>query len=86
MEDLIEIIINIVLKVVSVVKSCFQCRNKSFLFNNLYSYAAKQEREKMDKKPHYRQSGIVFALLSSIHLCIAVLAYAIISSIKEIRK
>ena len=86
MEDLIEIIINIVLTVVCAVISFFQFRNKGFLFNNSYIYASKQERETMDKKPHYRPSGIVFALLSSIHLCIAVLAYAIISSIKEIRK
>ncbi len=86
MEDLIEIIINIVLTVVCAVISFFQFRNKGFLFNNSYIYASKQERETMDKKPHYRQSGIVFAFLSSIHLCIAVLTYAIISSIKEIRK
>ena len=33
---------------------------KGFLFNNAYLYADKQEREKMNKKPHYRQSAIVF--------------------------
>ena len=71
MEDLIEIIINIVLTVVCAVISFFQFRNKGFLFNNSYIYASKQERETMDKKPHYRQSGIVFAFLSSIHLCMA---------------
>ena len=36
---------------------------KGFLFNNAYIYASKQEREKMNKKPHYRQSAIVFLLL-----------------------
>jgi len=36
---------------------------KGFLFNNAYIYAPKQEREKMNKKPHYRQSAIVFLLL-----------------------
>ena len=106
MEEVIEIIINIVLTVVCAAISFFQFRNKGFLFNNSYIYASKQERETMDKKPHYRQSGIVLALLSYIHLCmaaecilktgwlwwivgilcIAVLTYAIISSIKEIRK
>ena len=33
---------------------------KGFLFNNAYIYATKQEREKINKKPHYRQSAIVF--------------------------
>ena len=28
-----------------------------------YIFASKHERESMDKKPHYRQSAILFALL-----------------------
>ncbi len=38
-------------------------REKGFLFNNAYLYASKQEREHMNKKPHYRQSAIIFLLL-----------------------
>ena len=41
---------------------------KGFLFNNAYIYALKQEREKMNKKLHYRQSAIVFLLLGLIFL------------------
>ena len=41
---------------------------KGFLFNNAYIYASKQEREKMNKKPHYRQSAIVFLLLGLVFL------------------
>ena len=41
---------------------------KGFLLNNAYLYASRQEREKMDKKPYYRQSGIVFLLISVIFL------------------
>lgn len=41
-------------------------REKGFLFNNAYLYASKQEREQMNKKPHYRQSAIVFLLLGVI--------------------
>lgn len=41
---------------------------KGVLFNNAYIYASKQEREKMNKKPHYRQSAIVFLLLGLIFL------------------
>ena len=39
---------------------------KGFLFNNAYIYASKEEREKMDKKPHYKQSAIVFLLIGLI--------------------
>lgn len=38
--------------------------NKGFLFNNAYIYANKKEREQMNKKPYYIQTGIVFVLLS----------------------
>lgn len=38
-------------------------REKGFLFNNAYIYASKQERERMNKKPYYRQSAVVFLLL-----------------------
>ena len=46
--------------------SAFQFLNKGFLFNNAYIYASKEEREKMDKKPHYKQSGIVFLLIGML--------------------
>lgn len=106
MENLIGIIIGIMLSVVCAIISFFQFQEKGFLFNNAYIYASKQKRETMDKKPHYRQSGIVFAFLSSIFLCItagciwekvwiwwieaalciAVIVYAIVSSVKANRK
>ena len=41
---------------------------KGFLFNNVYIYASKQERETMNKKPYYRQSAIVFLLIGLIFL------------------
>ena len=47
-------------------------QEKGFLFNNAYIWASKQEREKMDKKLHYRQSAIVFLIIALIFLCIAV--------------
>ena len=43
-------------------------KEKGFLFNNAYIYASKQERETMNKKPHYRQSAIVFLLIGIIFL------------------
>ena len=44
--------------------------NKGFLFNNAYIYASKEERGKIDKKPYYRQSAIVFCILSAVFLII----------------
>lgn len=41
---------------------------KGFLLNNAYIYASEQEREAMNKKPYYRQSGIVFLLIGLIFL------------------
>ena len=39
---------------------------KGPLLNNAYIYATKEERERMNKTPHYRQSGVVFSLLGLI--------------------
>ena len=38
---------------------------RGFLLNNAYIYATKEQRKTMDKRPHYRQSAIVFTLLSA---------------------
>ncbi len=43
-------------------------REKGFLFNNAYIYASKEERERMNKKPHYRQSAIISLLLGVLFL------------------
>lgn len=69
--------------------SYFQFNEKGFLFNNAYIYASKQKREKMNKKPYYKQSGVVFLLLGLIFSINAVeliiksgwLIYAVISVI-----
>jgi hypothetical protein len=49
--------------IVCFVFSYLQFKGKGFLFNNAYIYASKQEREEMDKKPYYKQSGIIFFLI-----------------------
>ena len=66
-----EIIIASILFAVSVFLFFMSVRSfmeKGFLFNNAYIYASKQEREKMNKKPYYRQSAIVFLLLGLVFL------------------
>ncbi|SCW48006.1 protein of unknown function [Eubacterium ruminantium] len=40
-----------------------QVKEKGPLINNAWIYANKEERRTMDKKPYYRQSGIVFLLI-----------------------
>lgn len=67
-----EIVILVLLAIVCFVFSFLQFNEKGFLFNNAYIYASKQEREVMDKRPYYKQSGIVFFLLGIIFLIDAV--------------
>ena len=50
----------------------FQFKEKGILFNNAYFYASKEERATMNKKPHYRQSAIVFTSIGMIFLLNAV--------------
>ena len=45
------------------VRSFFQ---KGFLLNNAYIYSSKNEREKMNKKPYYRQTAVVLLLIGAI--------------------
>ena len=61
-----------VIAVLCFVFSYLQFNEKGFLFNNAYIYASKQERETMNKKPHYKQSGVVFLLIGIIFLINAI--------------
>lgn len=47
----------------SFVTAYFQFHEKGFLLNNAYLYASDEERRRMDKKPFYRQSAIVFTFI-----------------------
>lgn len=48
--------------------SVLQFLEKGFLFNNAYLYASKEERSKINKKPHYRQSATVFLILCLVFI------------------
>ena len=63
MENIIGAIVLGIVAIVCYVFSYLQFNEKGFLFNNAYIYASKQERKVMDKKPHYKQSGIVFLMI-----------------------
>ena len=41
---------------------------RGFLLNNEYLFASKEERKTMNKKPYYKQSAIVFCILSAVFL------------------
>lgn len=70
-----EVIVTVIFFIVSIgafILSFFSFKEKGFLFNNAYICASKKERNSMDKKPHYRQSAIVFSLISIFFLLNAV--------------
>ena len=70
-----EILGAIICGAVAFIALCISVRSfleKGFIFHNAYLWASKQERERMDKKPLYRQTAIVFALIAVIFLCIAI--------------
>ena len=41
---------------------------RGYLLNNAYIFAPKTERDSMDKKPYYRQSAVVFLLMSAVFM------------------
>ena len=59
------------LSLISLVIGILSFGEKGVLLNNAYRFAPKQERESMDKKALYRQSGIVFSLFAAAFLCMA---------------
>jgi len=65
MENITALVIGGICMLACLTISILQFNERGFLFNNAYIYASKEEREKMDKKPYYRQSAIVFALLTA---------------------
>lgn len=72
MEILLSCIICLILSIISLAICIRSFQEKGFLFNNAYIWASKREREKMDKKPHYRQSAVVFGLIALLFLCMAI--------------
>lgn len=69
---IIAIIFKLFLSAAAFVISYKSFQEKGYLFNNAYIWASKEERKAMDKKPYYRQSGIVFLLLGIIFLLLGI--------------
>ena len=68
MEEIIVAVILFAVSAGALAISILSFLGKGFLLNNAYLYASKKERENMDKKPHYRQTAVVFLLISLIFL------------------
>lgn len=79
MENIILAIVLILISVACFIISYLQFKERGFLFNNAYIYASEKEREMMNKKPYYRQSGIVLAMVGIMFLLNAL--YAILEMI-----
>lgn len=52
--------------------SIFQFAGKGFLLNNAYIYATKSEREQMNKRPYYVQSGVIIALVGIVFVLLGI--------------
>jgi hypothetical protein len=70
--QIVGFIVLLLVSMIAFMISIMQFKEKGVLFNNAFLYASKRERETMDKKPHYRQSAIVFCILGFIFLLNAI--------------
>lgn len=70
--ELVTVILCLVIAVISFVISGFSFMEKGILLNNAWFYASKEERRTMNKRPHYRQSGVVFCFIGTIFVLYAV--------------
>ncbi|SDB65092.1 DUF3784 domain-containing protein [Butyrivibrio sp. INlla16] len=68
--ELIVSIIVFMIAIALIFLAIFHFGERGYLFNNAYIYASKTQRETMNKKPYYRQSAVVFCLLSIIFIII----------------
>ncbi len=65
-------VILIIISAMLLIAAVFSFKNKGFLFNNSYIFATEEERKKMDKRPYYKQTGIVLVFIAAIMLLNAV--------------
>ena len=68
--ELLVSIIVFMIAIALIILAMFHFGERGYLFNNAYIYASRTQRETMNKKPYYRQSAVVFCLLSTIFIII----------------
>ncbi len=64
----VEKIISFILAGIFACISFCQFMEKGILLNNAFIFASKEERKNLDRKKYYRQSAIVFYMLSTVFL------------------
>ena len=67
-EDLAFMVFFLIISIVSCVIGILQLKQKGFLLNNAYIFATREERETINFKPYYIQSGVVFCLIGIIFI------------------
>lgn len=66
MGDVFSAIALFAVSALALVIGILQFNERGFLMNNAYLYASPEEREKMNKKPYYRQSAVIFFILTAV--------------------
>ncbi len=70
--EVITLVILLLISLIFFVLGYFQYKEKGVLLNNAYIYASKEERNRMNKRPHYRQSAVVFVMIGIMFLLNAI--------------
>lgn len=71
MERMIELALSGVFAVTALILGIMQLCERGVPLNNAYLFASKEERLKMNKTPHFRQSGMVLILCGAALTLIA---------------
>ena len=66
--EVITLVILLLISLIFFILGYFQYKEKGILLNNAYIYASKEERKQMNKRPHYRQSAVVFVMIGIMFL------------------
>lgn len=69
-KDIITLIIVFIIGGACLFFSIRSFQERGVLLNNAYLYASKEERVTMNKKPYYKQSAIIFCILSALFFVI----------------
>lgn len=69
-KDIITLIIVFIIGGACLFFSIRSFQERGILLNNAYLYASKEERVTMNKKPYYKQSAIIFCILSALFFVI----------------
>ena len=69
--EIILAVVMLLFSLAALVIAVFQWKEKGILLNNAYILASREERARMNKTPHYRQSAVGFGVLGIIFFSIA---------------